>query len=77
LESFALRRVGGGLGFIFAVLINEVVMRVNEAHSLLDGKSGALRVYCPYLSGRVIAVRRQDEVKRWTGEMSDSGLQRP
>ncbi len=56
--------LGGGLGFIFAVLINEVVMRVNEPHLTFWMEKAAPYIYLvlTYL-GAVIAVRRQDEVE--------------
>ena len=56
--------LGGGLGFIFAVLINEVILRVNEPH-LTDwmGKASPyVYIVLTYL-GAVIAVRRQQEVE--------------
>jgi uncharacterized protein YacL len=56
--------LGGGLGFIFAVLINEVVARVNEP--LLSGwmnkASPFVFLILPFL-GAVISVRRQQEVE--------------
>jgi uncharacterized protein YacL len=56
--------LGGGLGFIFAVLINEVVLRVNDPR-LTDwmGKTAPyVYIVLTYL-GAVIAVRRQQEVE--------------
>ncbi len=56
--------LGGGLGFIFAVLINEVVARVNEPTlSFWMGKAAPyIYIVLTYL-GAVIAVRRQQEVE--------------
>jgi len=53
-----------GVGFIFAVLINEVVTRVNEPHLTGWMEKAAPYVYIvlTYL-GAVIAVRRQQEVE--------------
>ncbi len=56
--------LGGGLGFIFAVLINEVILRVNEPR-LTDWMAKAspyVYIVLTYL-GAVIAVRRQQEVE--------------
>src|SRR5258708_11054793 len=56
--------LGGGLGFIFAVLINEVILRVNEPR-LTDwmGKASPyVYIVLTYL-GAVIAVRRQQEIE--------------
>src|ERR1035437_2063732 len=56
--------LGGGLGFIFAVLINDGVMRVNEPHL-----SGWMEKAAPYVYivltylGAVISVRRQQELE--------------
>ncbi len=56
--------LGGGLGFIFAVLINEVVLRLNEPHLTFWMEKAAPYLYLvlTYL-GAVIAVRRQEEVE--------------
>jgi len=56
--------LGGGLGFIFAVLVNEVVLRVNEPRltGLMEKASPYIYIVLTYL-GAVIAVRRQEEVE--------------
>jgi len=56
--------LGGGLGFIFAVLINEVVTRMNEPHltGLMEKASPYVFIVLTYL-GAVIAVRREQEVE--------------
>jgi uncharacterized protein YacL len=56
--------LGGGLGFIFAVLINEVVQRVNEPRltGMMDKAAPYIYIVLTYL-GAVIAVRRQQEVE--------------
>ena len=71
--------LGGGLGFIFAVLINEVVMRVNEPHLTVMMEKAAPYVYIvlTYL-GSVISVRRQQEVEELDrGDMPGQGRQTP
>jgi len=56
--------LGGGLGFIFAVLINEVITRVNEPHLTIwmEKASPYIFIVLTYL-GAVISVRRQQEVE--------------
>jgi uncharacterized protein YacL len=56
--------LGGGLGFIFAVLVNEVIMRVNEPHltEWMEKAAPYAYIILTYL-GAVIAVRRQEEVE--------------
>jgi uncharacterized protein YacL len=56
--------LGGGLGFIFAVLINEVVIRVNEPHltGMMEKAAPYVYIVLTYL-GAVIAVRREEEVE--------------
>jgi uncharacterized protein YacL len=70
--------LGGGLGFIFAVLINEVVMRVNEPHLTFWMEKAAPYVFIvlTYL-GAVIAVRREEEVEAMDrGEVPIRGAKR-
>jgi len=63
--------LGGGLGFIFAVLINEVVLHVNEPRlsGYMSKASPFVFLVLPFL-GAVISVRRQqelDELERGEG----------
>jgi len=70
--------LGGGLGFIFAVLINEVIARVNEPHLnvWMEKASPYVFIVLTYL-GAVIAVRRQEEVEALDrGEMPVKGGKR-
>ena len=56
--------LGAGLGFIFAVLITEVFLRMNEPQltSWIEKASPYVYIVLTYL-GAVIAVRRQQEVE--------------
>jgi uncharacterized protein YacL len=71
--------LGGGLGLIFAVLINEFVLVIHSAHlaNIMDKAAPYLYIVLTYL-GAVIAVRRQQEVDRLDrGELpSKGGLRR-
>ncbi len=64
LSHFLYGALGGGLGFIFAVLVNEVITRVNEPSlTLWMGKAAPyVFIVLTYL-GAVLAVRRQEEVE--------------
>jgi len=70
--------LGGGLGLIFAVLINEFVFVVHEPRLTMLMEKGAPYVYIvmTYL-GAIIAVRRQQEVDRIDrGELPSKGARR-
>jgi len=56
--------LGGGLGFIFAVLINEVVLRVNEPRlsGYMEKAAPFVFLVLPFLCA-VISVRRQQELE--------------
>ncbi len=64
LSHFLYGALGGGLGFIFAVLVNEVITRVNEPQlTYWMGKAAPyVFIVLTYL-GAVLAVRRQEEVE--------------
>jgi uncharacterized protein YacL len=57
--------LGGGLGLIFAVLINEFVLILHSQHlaDIMDKAAPYVYIVLTYL-GAIIAVRRQQEVDR-------------
>jgi uncharacterized protein YacL len=67
--------LGGGLGLIFAVLINEFVLVLHSQHlaDIMDKAAPYIYIVLTYL-GAIIAVRRQQEVDRLDrGELPAKG----
>lgn len=70
--------LGAGLGFIFSVLIHQMVLWVNEPHMMMIMSKAAPLIYIilVYL-GAVVAVRRQQELEALDrGDITGKGRRR-